>query len=82
MSDPASSLHDLTNDALPLGWRRLRLTLEWDGTGFNGWQVQSQGERTIQGALETALEPLGAQSSDGRRAHGRWCSRLRDARSR
>ena len=55
MSDPSSSLHDLTNDPLPLGWRRLRLTLEWDGTGFNGWQVQSQGERTIQGALEAAM---------------------------
>lgn len=63
MSDPASSLHDLSiNDPLPIGWRRLRLILEWDGTGFNGWQVQSQGERTIQGALEAALEPLGEHS--------------------
>ena len=44
---------------LPPSWRRLRLLLEWDGTNFKGWQVQSKGERTIQGALETALEPLG-----------------------
>lgn len=40
-------------------WRRLRLMLEWDGSDFHGWQVQAKGERTIQGALEAALEPLG-----------------------
>jgi tRNA pseudouridine38-40 synthase len=44
---------------LPPSWRRLRLLLEWDGTDFKGWQVQSKGERTIQGVLEAALEPLG-----------------------
>ncbi len=43
----------------PEGWRRLRLTLEYDGTEFAGWQVQSKGERTVQGVLENALEPLG-----------------------
>jgi tRNA pseudouridine38-40 synthase len=58
MSDPVSSVVDPI-EPLPVGWRRLRLTLEWDGTHFNGWQVQSQGERTIQGALEAALVPLG-----------------------
>jgi tRNA pseudouridine38-40 synthase len=47
---------------LPVGWRRLRMLLEWDGTAYHGWQAQSQGERTIQGALESALEPLGAFS--------------------
>ncbi len=44
---------------LPEGWRRLKLTLEWDGTHFAGWQVQAKGERTVQGVLEKALEPLG-----------------------
>src|SRR5262245_50704797 len=34
---------------------RFRLTLEYDGAGFAGWQVQSGGTRTVQGALESAL---------------------------
>jgi tRNA pseudouridine38-40 synthase len=33
----------------------LRLVLEYDGTGFAGWQRQAQGERTIQGVLAEAL---------------------------
>lgn len=36
---------------------RLRLTLEYDGTDFLGWQVQSEG-RTVQGTVEKALETL------------------------
>jgi tRNA pseudouridine38-40 synthase len=34
---------------------RLRLTLEYDGTGFRGWAVQP-GLRTVEGALQEALE--------------------------
>lgn len=32
-----------------------RLTLEYDGANFEGWQVQSGGRRTVQGELETAI---------------------------
>ena len=34
---------------------KFRLTLEYDGAGFAGWQVQAAGQRTVQGELEAAL---------------------------
>lgn len=36
--------------------RNIKLTLEYDGTDFNGWQIQSSRERTIQGEIEKALK--------------------------
>ncbi len=38
---------------------RYRLTIEYDGTGFVGWQRQDNGA-SIQGALEDAIEKLSA----------------------
>ena len=38
---------------------RYRLTIEYDGTNFYGWQVQADGKgNTIQGVLEQALQKL------------------------
>lgn len=34
--------------------RTLKLTLEYDGTGYEGWQIQPQGE-TLQGVIEASL---------------------------
>jgi tRNA pseudouridine38-40 synthase len=38
-----------------IGVVRLRLTLEYDGTGFHGWAAQP-GLRTVEGELQSALE--------------------------
>ena len=39
--------------------RKIKLTLEYDGSGFYGWQVQAKtGERTVQGTLEAALKDI------------------------
>jgi len=35
--------------------RRIALGIEYDGSGYFGWQIQVQQERTIQGQLEQAL---------------------------
>ena len=38
--------------------RTLKLTVEYDGTEFSGYQRQGQGERTVQSVLEAALKSL------------------------
>ena len=35
--------------------RNFKITLEYDGAQFAGWQTQAQGERTVQGELEAVL---------------------------
>jgi tRNA pseudouridine38-40 synthase len=37
--------------------RTLKLVIEYDGSGFHGWQVQTE-ERTVQGELEAAFERI------------------------
>ena len=39
---------------------RIALGIEYDGSGFKGWQVQRPGVRTVQGELETALAKVAA----------------------
>jgi tRNA pseudouridine38-40 synthase len=47
--------------------RVFRLILEYDGTDFAGFQLQGQGERTVQGTLEGAIQRLSGAFS---RVHG------------
>jgi tRNA pseudouridine38-40 synthase len=44
-----------------LAERTLKLTIEYDGTDFNGFQTQNQGERTVQGVLTKAIERITQQ---------------------
>lgn len=36
--------------------RNIKLTIEYDGTHFHGWQIQSPGKRTVQGEIARALK--------------------------
>lgn len=38
--------------------RNLKLTIEYDGTHFEGWQVQKKGHRTVQGEIESVLKKI------------------------
>ncbi len=38
--------------------RNIKLVLEYDGTGFSGWQSQAQGERTVQDVLAGAVSTV------------------------
>jgi len=43
------------SDAPPVDGQRIALGVEYDGTGFHGWQVQAGGLRTVQACLQEAL---------------------------
>ncbi len=38
--------------------RRIRVVIEYDGTAYSGWQVQANGEQTIQDQIERAIEAV------------------------
>lgn len=42
--------------------RNIKLTIEYDGYGFRGWQVQP-GERTVQGEMEKAVRRIAGEFS-------------------
>jgi len=46
---------------------RYRLTIEYDGTPFVGWQIQASGA-SVQGRLGDALEKLGGERAEVRGA--------------
>ncbi|MDH4321933.1 MAG: tRNA pseudouridine(38-40) synthase TruA, partial [Desulfobulbaceae bacterium] len=50
--------------------RRYRLTLEYDGTGFSGWQKQNDA-RTLQGALSAAAAEIFDDRHVDIQGHGR-----------
>lgn len=46
----------------PAGFKRLRLTVAWDGRGYAGWQSQPNAP-SVQDTLQAALQKLGANSA-------------------
>src|SRR3989338_11342713 len=38
--------------------RNIKITIEYDGTLFNGWQIQNSQNRTVQGEIEKALRKI------------------------
>lgn len=38
--------------------RNIKLTIEYDGTDFNGWQIQAKGNRTVQDEIEKTLQKI------------------------
>ncbi|MBF0484817.1 MAG: tRNA pseudouridine(38-40) synthase TruA [Candidatus Omnitrophica bacterium] len=38
--------------------RVIKITIEYDGTKFSGWQMQAKGFRTVQGEIEEALNKI------------------------
>ena len=42
--------------------RNFKMTIEYDGTDFSGWQIQPD-QRTVQGELYGALERLGGDDT-------------------
>ena len=38
--------------------RNIKLTIEYDGTNFNGWQIQGHDQRTVQGEIEKVLHRI------------------------
>ncbi len=38
--------------------RNIKLTIEYEGTNYHGWQIQGKGHKTIQGQIEKALRKI------------------------
>ena len=38
--------------------QNLKMTIEYDGTGFNGWQIQPKNQRTVQDEIEKAIRTI------------------------
>ena len=56
--------------------RNIKITLQYDGSRYDGWQKQGNTDKTIQGKLEQILEKMAGQTVDGQMqasTHGdRW----------
>ena len=41
--------------------RNIKITIEYDGTKFSGWQIQNKGQRTVQGEIKKAIKKIFSQ---------------------
>ncbi len=60
---PSSRESKIRGISKPL--RNIKLALEYDGTDFNGWQIQAKGHRTVQGEIEKAIKKISPPSAGG-----------------
>ena len=54
--------------------RNIKITLQYDGSRYDGWQKQGNTDKTIQGKLEQILEKMAGQTVEVQAStHGdRW----------
>ena len=46
--------------------RNIKITLQYDGSRYDGWQKQGNTDKTIQGKLEQILEKMAGQTVEDR----------------
>ena len=60
--------------------RNIKITLQYDGSRYDGWQKQGNTDKTIQGKLEQILEKMAGQTVEVHGSGQSLCYRLHKRR--